>query len=82
MKLVESDTVQWQEGDAHHVGRVMVVYDPHEPGQVVAAEDGIVFDSDVFSDDSILVKHSHTGQLEFIPKTDLLPYPSKPIPTP
>jgi len=81
MKLKDGKCVQWHDGEQFHVGKLMVVeYEPNE--FVLSFEEGITFTESLESDESILVKHSHTGELEFVDNTMLSPYPTEPIPTP
>lgn len=83
MKLQDGKCVQWHDGEQFHVGREQVgVEGGVFPVMKVTAEDGLLFECDIDLDDCVLVKHSHTGELEFVEYQLLSPYPDEPIPTP
>lgn len=82
MKLQNGKCVQWHDGEQFHIGMVQVGAIQHEPTAIVTAEDGLIFQSDFTADDCVLVKHSHTGELEFVDHSLLSPYPAEPIPEP
>jgi hypothetical protein len=70
MKLTIGARVQWEEpSGALHVGRVML-----ETGEPVLGFHG--------GEVNHLVRHAHTGELEFVPRAMLQPYPRTPIPEP
>lgn len=69
-----SRPVQWAGG----IGRVAIVrYSPTLTGQVRREN---IFDGE--SEEQILIRHAHTGELEFVPTERLTNYPSEPIPEP
>lgn len=66
-----SRAVCWTEGETHHVGRVAIVrYSPTMTGHVYDIRN------------RILIRHSHTGELEFVNREKLRNYPETEIPTP
>ncbi len=70
MKLTIGPRVQWQEtSGALHVGRVVL-------------ENGLPMFGFCGGKVNHLVRHAHTGELEFVHAAILRPYPAEPIPDP
>lgn len=70
---------QWQDGEAWHVGRLVQT----APGMVITFTDGpMVAEFIDLDSESVLVRHLHTNELEFVEWGKLSPYPSSPIPEP
>jgi hypothetical protein len=71
VKCELTETVQWQDGDALHVGKIVKAGGQHIIGRDSHGSNG-----------TILVAHSYTRELEFVSYAALKPYPSEPIPEP
>jgi putative lipase involved disintegration of autophagic bodies len=64
----------WQDDDgAWHVGVLAKVMMRGAAEWAGCVRDGVGYD---------LIRHCHTGELEWVPVEKLLPYPSEPIPEP
>ena len=75
MKCKYGKAIQWRDGDSLLTGVLVLTAD----GQYVTADFGVIPDG---KHERVLVAHSHTRELEFVPWDSLSPYPSEPIPTP
>lgn len=72
---------QWQDGDAWHVGN-LVLFNASGLPEAIDWEEGIVLIGDLTSRHCVLVRHVHTNTVEFVQWGKLSPYPSSPIPEP
>lgn len=63
--------IQWKRGDAHRIGRAAMVQNG-----------SLAYKVPFYHDDCLLVRHSHTGELELVPLEELSQYPSSPIEEP
>jgi hypothetical protein len=72
--------VQWEdECGVVHVGRPALVYARHMHSTADEQTSRSGFTGGVYCQ---LIKHAHTGELEWVPVGRLKPYPSEPIPEP
>jgi hypothetical protein len=79
MKTTLSSPCQWQSDDgAWSIGRMVL----DETGRYVTASLGVLFEYQVSPFTLVLVCHSHTSELEFVPFGKLAKYPSEPIESP
>ncbi len=76
--------VVWEESGVFHVGRVAIArFGPTMTGHVKRGNRCVDGNGEVLHDDStILVRHHHTGELEYVRQSKLENYPTSPIPEP
>lgn len=65
-----SKAVTWKDGERHHVGKVARGLFP------------VWFVVQSSKHEQVLIRHVHTGELEFVSEDVLRQYPSEEIPTP
>lgn len=71
MKCELGPAVQWTDGDAIHVGKIVLANGQHIIGRDDKGMNG-----------SVLVAHACTRELEFVSYAALKPYPESPIEEP